>query len=993
MPLGSESSSVQRPFIRYAVEAGWTYLSPDEALNLRQGGVTSPVLDAVLLGQLAKLNPGIINTARAQDIVRRLVRVRPTIEGNLAAWEFLKGLKTVFVDTEKRERNVQLLDPVNVEANQFHVTDEFTFSNGTPPDIRLDIVFFINGVPVLPVETKKATAMDGIAQALDDLRYYHKKGPELLVLSQLHALTHLIRFYYGATWNLSAKALFNWREEAVAADDFESLCKTFIAPRRVLRVLTDFILFTRKDDELSKVVLRPHQMRGTERCVARARDKQKKRGLVWHTQGSGKTYTMIVTAKLLIQDPFFENPTVILLVDRNELEAQLFGNLESVGFGHVEVAQTKQHLHRLLKSDRRGLIVSMIHKFDGMPANINTRSNVFVLVDEAHRTTGGDLGNYLLGALPNATLLGFTGTPIDKTAQGKGTFKVFGFEDEKGYLDKYSIRESIQDGTTVPLHYALAPNELRVDRETLEKEFLGLASAEGVSDIEDLNKILEQAVTLRNMLKNRDRVEKVAAYVAKHFRENVEPMGYKAFLVGVDREACCLYKEALDKHLPPEYSQVVISQAGKKDSEHLKRHYLSDDAEKAVRKAFRKPDEQPKILIVTEKLLTGFDAPILYCMYLDKPMRDHVLLQAIARVNRPYEDDDGRRKPSGFVLDFVGIFEKLEKALAFDSKDVTGVIQGVEVLQTRFAELMETARETYLPVLDCGGKPGATPLSERRAKGKAPSPLRSAGALQSDKAVEAVLEHFRDKEKREEFYAFFKELQNIYEILSPDAFLRSFLADYDALLRMFHLLRSNYDRDQPVDKEFLRKTARLVQAHTQSGAIEDPTRFHALNAKALEAIANQKQSDTVKVFNLLKALANLVNAKAGGEPYLISIGDRAQEIAEAFESRQMTTQQALELLEKLIARLKAAEKDRDATGLSPEAFAVFYVLKADGVKDPLKAAQAVEAAFQQHPHWQTSEHQEQDVRRAIYKSLIDAGVEAVVEVATKLMKLLRRAAT
>ena len=256
---------------------------------------------------------------------------------------------------------------------------------------------------------------------------------------------------------------------------------------------------------------------------------------------------------------------------------------------------------------------------------------------------------------------------------------------------------------------------------------------------------------------------------------------------------------------------------------------------------------------------------------------------------------------------------------------------------------------------------------------------------------EQVLEYFRDKEKREEFYAFFKELQNIYEILSPDAFLRSFLADYDALLCMFHLLRANYDRDQPVDKEFLRKTAKLVQAHTQSGAIEDPTKFHALNAKALEAIANQKQSDTVKVFNLLKALASLVNAKAGGEPYLISIGDRAQEIAEAFESRQMTTQQALELLEKLIAELKGAEKDRDATGLSPEAFAVFYVLKTDGVKDPLKAAQAVEAAFQLYPHWQTSEHQEQDVRRSIYKALIDAGIEAVVEVATKLMKLLRRA--
>jgi type I restriction enzyme R subunit len=806
--------------------------------------------------------------------------------------------------------------------------------------------------------------LDPFSQALDDIRYYHQKGPEFLALNQLHAVTHLIQFYYGATWNTSMKALFNWREEAEAGD-FETLCKTFVAPRRILRVLTDFILFTRKDEELTKVVLRPHQMRGVERCLVRAREKDKRRGLVWHTQGSGKTYTMIVVAKLLIENPAFENPTVLMLVDRNELEDQLFKNLDSAGVSYAEV-NTKQELRRLLASDRRGLVVSMVHKFDGIPENVITRKNVFVLVDEAHRTTGGDLGNYLMGALPNATFLGFTGTPIDRTAHGKGTFKVFGFEDEKGYLDKYSIRESIQDGTTVPLHYALAPNELQVDRETLEREFLSLAAAQGVSDIETLNEILDRAVNLKNMLKNRDRVEKVAAFVADHFKLNVEPMGYKAFLVAVDREACCLYKEALDRHLPPEYSTVVISQAWKKDPEHMKCRYLSEDAEKAVRKAFRKPDELPKILIVTEKLLTGFDAPILYCMYLDKPMRDHVLLQAIARVNRPHEDDGGRRKPSGFVLDLVGIFDNLEKALAFDSKDVTGVIEGVDVLQERFAEMMEEARRDYLSIL--WGK-------------------------SDDNAVEAVLEHFRDKERTDEFYQFFKELQDIYEILSPDAFLRPFLTDYNELLRMFYLLRANYERGKPVDREFLRKTARLVQEHTESGRVEEPQAFYGLTAEALEAIANAQQSDTVKVFNLLKALAGMVAQKGGSQPYLLSIGDRAEAIAEAFEARQMTTQQALAELEKLIADLKQAEADRAGTGLSPEAFAVFYVLKAEGVKDPLETARWVEKAFERYPHWQVSEHQEQDVRRALYKSLIDAGIEMVVEVATKLMKLLRRAAS
>src|SRR5581483_3097208 len=259
------------------------------------------------------------------------------------------------------------------------------------------------------------------------------------------------------------------------------------------------------------------------------------------------------------------------------------------------------------------------------------------------------------------------------------------------------IAESIEDGTTVKLNYALAPSELRVDRETLEKQFLNLAEAEGMSDVEELNAILDRAVELKEMMKSSDRVEKVAAYVANHFKENVEPMGFKAFMVAVDREACALYKKALDQYLPPEYSQVVYSPAHN-DKAELKAHYLREDDEKKLRKDFTKKDQLPKILIVTEKLLTGFDAPILYCMYLDKPMRDHVLLQAIARVNRPYDDDDGMVKPCGFVLDFVGIFERLESALAFDSDIVASVIQNIDVLKNLFATMMKETAPKYLPL-------------------------------------------------------------------------------------------------------------------------------------------------------------------------------------------------------------------------------------------------------------------------------------------------------
>ncbi|MDP2797311.1 MAG: HsdR family type I site-specific deoxyribonuclease, partial [Methanoregula sp.] len=678
MTLGGERGSVQNPFIDYAESAKWEYVPKDKATALR-GGPTGILFKDLFIDQIIRLNDSFMTRELAIELAKRIGRIPPTIEGNLVAWEYLKGIKTIFVPAEKRERDVRFIDTDDIENNTFHITDEFSFTNGSKT-IREDVVFLVNGIPVFFVEAKAAHKKEGIAEALDQIRRYHRECPELLAVLQLYALTHIIRYYYSATWNMSKKTLFNWKDEA--GGDYETLVKTFCDRKRFLTLLTDGILFTRQDEELKKVVLRQHQMRAVDKLLGRALDTGKKRGLVWHTQGSGKTYTMIVAAQKILHEPVFESPTVILLVDRNELETQLFGNLTAAGIGNVEVAESKRELQKLLAADHRGLIVSMIHKFEGMPEKINTRDTIFILVDEAHRTTTGTLGNYLMGALPNATYIGFTGTPIDKTAFGQGTFITFGRDDPPyGYLDKYSIAESISDGTTVPLHYTLAPNDLLVDRRTLEKEFLDLAEMEGISDVAELNKVLEKAVNLRNMMKSPERVPKVAKFVADHFRNNVEPMGYKAFLVAVDREACALYKKELDKLLPKEYSEVVYSPNPRDEGNErvdLRTYYHAEDEEKRIRKAFRSPEKNLKILIVTEKLLTGFDAPVLYCMYLDKPMRDHVLLQAIARVNRPYEDEHGHRKPAGFVLDIVGIFNNLKKALAFDSSDIEGIVNDLD---------------------------------------------------------------------------------------------------------------------------------------------------------------------------------------------------------------------------------------------------------------------------------------------------------------------------
>lgn len=963
MTIGGERPSVQNPIIRYGTEIGWHYIPQEEALRFR-GGETGFIFNELFINQIQRLNHAFMDNLLAEELIKSLERIPPNIEGNLIAWEYLKGLKTVFVPNQKREMDVKFIDTENINKNTFHVTDEFSFTNGNKA-IRPDIVFLINGVPVLLIETKASHKIEAISEALEQVKRYHRETPELMAIFQIYALTHLIKYYYSSTWNFSNKSLFNWREELgleSSVYSFERLVKSFLDRERVIKLVTDYILFTRQDDELKKVVLRPHQTRAVEKIIERTVDKDKRRGLIWHTQGSGKTYTMIVAAKKIMENPLFENPTVLMLVDRTELETQLFGNLTAVGFENVEIADSKRELRELLQQDRRGLIVSMIHKFDDIPENINTRENIFVLVDEAHRTTGGDLGNYLMGALPNATYIGFTGTPIDRTYYGQGTFVTFGKDDPPhGYLDKYNIAESIEDGTTVPLHYTLAPNELRVDRATLDKEFLDLKDAEGVSDIEELNKVLERAVNLRNMLKNKERVEKVAKYAAEHFRDYIEPMGYKAFFVAVDREACTLYKRELDKHLPPAYSEVVMS-SGFNDPEEMAKFHIAEVQEKKIRKSFRNPNELPKILIVTEKLLTGFDAPILYCMYLDKPMRDHVLLQAIARVNRPYEDDEGRKKPSGFVLDFVGIFENLEKALAFDSTDIEGVVNDIELLKTRFKEIMEVAKRDYLSLV---------------------------ADKTQDKAVEAVLDNFREEDKRHKYFKFFKEISMIYEILSPDVFLRPYIEDYETLARMFGILKEAYEPSISVDKDFLRKTAKLVQEQTHAGKIKSTLEVYEINEHTVRKIEESHATYTEKIFNLIRSIEKTIKDNQYEAPYLISIGEKAENIVKLFMERQKHTQETLEELKKLIEEINEARKEQVERDIPVEAFSIYWMLKKEGIEEPEAKANQMNAVINKFPHWRTSEKQERSVKQELYKILLQSKLSNVTEFAKSIMRVIK----
>jgi type I restriction enzyme, R subunit len=955
--LASERATVQDPLVGYATEIGWACLSPEDALTLRRGA-SGLLLRNVLRNKLIELNPSVITVENVDPVIDRIEGVRTNIEGNADVLAWLRGDRTVYVEAEKRTRNVAVVDFEHPANNAFHVTDEWEYTNGQFTN-RADVVFLLNGIPVALVETKAATKTDGMEISVKQIRRYHEETPELMALPQIFDVTHLVSFFYAPTWNLDRKALFNWKDEEPG--NFEKKVKRFFGRERFLKLLLRWIIFFTRDDELRKIILRQHQMRAVERVVERALDSEKRRGLVWHTQGSGKTLTMIAAAEQILEDPAFKNPTVIMLVDRNELESQLFGNLTAYGM-EARVAGSKEDLRDLLRSDYRGLIVSMIHKFDRADADLSTRENVFVLVDEAHRTTGGDLGNYLVGAIPNATLVGFTGTPIDRTAYGQGTFKTFGIDDPKGYLDKYSIRESIGDGTTLRLHYTLAPNEILVPREQLEREFLSLAEAEGVADIEDLNRILDRAVNLKAFLKAGKRVEAVADFVVKHFRENVQPLGYKAFLVGVDREACALYKEALDRRMPAELSRVVYTSAHN-DEGLLKKHRISEEEEKTVRKAFLKPGEKPEMLIVTEKLLTGFDAEILYCMYLDKPMRDHTLLQAIARVNRPYEVEGRPAKPAGLVVDFVGIFEKLEKALAFDSDEVSGVIENIDVLRSRFAALMKEEAQPYIGL--CRGPA-------------------------DDKAVERVIDFFVDPEGRKRFLDLYHEIETLYEILSPDTFLRPYLDDYGRLGQLFLIVQNAFKKHGAPIYDVARKTEKLVRGLADTTGVTFALPAVPLDEATLEAL-KKEPPDPNRVINLGRAISNGVFEAPDPQPHLFPIGERAEKILDAFEDRQVTTQDALAELEKLLAGLLEARRQQSESGLDRNAFAVFWMLKQEGVADPRTLAIEIDRLFGQFANYRENIEERRALKARLYKVLLPAlDKERMVKLADRILSLGRK---
>src|SRR5438132_10762478 len=442
--------------------------------------------------------------------------------------------------------------------------------------------------------------------------------------------------------------------------------------------------------------------------------------------------SQVFSTRVLFIDPEYKCPNVYIVIDRIDLDTQISSTFYAADTPNLVKADTRSELQQLLAQDVRKIIITTIFKFGEADGRLNERSNIIVMVDEAHRTQEGDLGRKMREALPNAFLFGLTGTPINRA--DRNTFWAFGAdEDDRGYLSRYSFQDSIRDKATLPLHFETPEVRLKIDRAAIDEAFSQVTGNLSEQDRDDLAK---RAAKMAVLVKNPERIRAVVQHIVTHYQTKVEPNGFKAQVVVFDRECCVLYKQVMDELIGPEASAVVMH-TNSGDPQEWKHYALDKDAEEKLLDRFRDPADPLKFVIVTSKLLTGFDAPILQVMYLDKPMKDHNLLQAICRTNRTC----GQEKTHGLIVDYIGIFDDVAQALDFDEKAVQQVVSNIDELRQTLPVQVQKCLAFFAGV------------------------DRTVGGYEGLSAAQQCLPN---NEVRDKFAAEYCVLGTIWEALSPD---------------------------------------------------------------------------------------------------------------------------------------------------------------------------------------------------------------------------------
>ena len=840
-------ATVQYGLAKHLETFGWVY-ADDETLGRPVDGV---FLVDDLEAALVRLNPEIAeNLSRTGEILARLravllgVRNDGLVGSNEEFVQWMCGRRTVkYIGTEK-DVQVRLIDFDNPKSNILRITTEATFHAGREHR-RYDIVLWVNGLPVVVGEMKTPVNanISWLNGATDIHNAYERKTPEFFVPNVLSFASEGREFHYGAVCQ-PPELWLNWAstKDEIMPPGLPSVIRSaelLLNPEMVLDILRSFTLYSSRPTAAGalrvKVIPRYPQVEAVAAIIARCRDPKKRQGLVWHHQGSGKTFAMAYAAAKLRHQTDMDAPTIVVVLDRLELIQQTEAEFQSVGIQSLKTAESKEDLRRLLRDDARGVIITTIYRF-AEAGLLNERENIVVMVDEAHRTQEGRLGLDMRAALPTSKFIGLTGTPI--STDDRNTWAMFGDPDDpEGALNHYSVERSIHDGATLPVHVETRLVNFHFSAEALQKAFDDLAEEENLTD-EEKDKLAAKASHISVVVRDKDRIEAICKDIVEHYRARIGPLGLKAQIVAYDRATCVAYYDAISQMLEPGEECTVVMTTSKGDPQEWERWNLEREEEATIKNRFRDINDPLKFVIVTAKLLTGFDAPIEGAMYLDKPLRAHTLFQAICRTNRRWTNPlTGQQKLHGLVVDYVGLGKELAKALMTKSTSIPG--QNQEDVEVLLSELMAEVTNTVA---------------------RFESVDRSALIFNQIHDAQQILDTLP---KREEFAAQFMRCQGLFEFLWPDMKLRPIEEDYRFLAKVYSSIAPNKAADLLLWQKLGAKTMEIVHEHL-TGVTIDGKQLEkvAMDVGVIEALKDltlfpEDTKEAKKPLNALEVLQKL----------------------------------------------------------------------------------------------------------------------------------------
>jgi len=920
-----ERNHVEKPLLDQLAGLGWevidlTNMNQTPSATYREN-FTEVAMLPVLRERLKIINPW-LQDDQVEEVVKQLTASFPgpgLLENNKHLLQLLLENTSISENRESGERSptVHFADFSTLDNNRFTAVCQFKVRvPGTEHHIIPDIVLFLNGLPVVVIECKSPKVKDAIPEAINQiLRYSEQRGVKgegnapLFHYNQFVVATCRQEAKFGTITTHTEKHFYRWADPHPrtvdeldhgfgSPNDQQRLVAGMLDRDNLLDLIRTFTLFSTNDKgQTIKIVGRYQQFRAVKLAVKRlleGRNPRERSGIIWHTQGSGKSLTMMFMVREMYRHAQLSNWKIVFITDRTQLEQQLSETSQSIGFT-VKLANSIKRLKELLSADTSDLVMAMIHKFreadltETFP-ELNASPNILVMTDEAHRSQYKLLGANLDKGMPNATKIGYTGTPIDKTEQ------VFG-----DYIDKYTMRQSIEDGVTLEIVYEGRTHNAEVSNQGgMDAAFADVFSDYNIQQRLDIlgygsrNAYLEAEPTIKAKAKD----------MVRHYLAHVYPNGYKAQVVATSREAAVRYKKHLDAALTAAVAELHQNNPGKldlnglmamktdvvisgdhNDLPHLK-EYSNPSRHEASIKSFKLSFGSENdgingnigILVVNNMLLTGFDAPVEQVMYLDKVVIAHNLLQAIARVNRVAAES----KNKGFVVDYVGIGHHLKKAIdTYDEREQKEIIDALSFPEEELQEL----KHAHAAVIDLLNEQGLTDMTDH----------------------DAFYDVFYDESLRFDFMLAFKRLTKSLNVLFPARQTLEFMDDYKALAEI-NALAGKHFRDQRLSMIGIpAKLRAITDAHLESRGINVKVPPISILDEDFEKSVGERRRAKTKAAEIEHAIRHHLDVNLDDDPDLRA--SFAEALSAIFEQFRNNWNKIYEELEKLRTRMIQSGKE------------------------------------------------------------------------------------